>query len=418
MEVYQRTKDKVKEMVSIIDVEGLVKKASEGLLSLSVGLGLEVMGQLLEKEVEAYAGVKGKHEPDRKAYRHGTEKTKVVMGGQKMAAQRPRVRSLETNGELPLKVLSEFQKEDPLNEAILMRLIAGVSCRKYERTLEEKGETSSCTSKSEISRRFISGMKASMEEFFSRRLEGSYPAILMDGMGLGKMTVIAAMGIRQDGSKQMLGLIEGGTENTQVVKALLEDLIERGLDTNEARLYVLDGGKALAKAVKDTFGEKALVQRCQVHKKRNVLSHVPESEKSDISRRMTEAYQEFEFKEALRKLERIGTRLEYRYPAAQASLYEGLEETLTVHRLKVPGLLRQTLSNTNAMESANSVCAGIIRRVTHFKTGEIALRQAAAGFMEAERSFRRIKGYREIPILQNEINILTNTIIHDTIEIA
>ena len=417
MKVYQKKNNEVKASVKIIDAEALSAKASEGLLHLSMELGLEIMQQLLEAEVKEHVGVKGKHATSRTAYRHGSERTKVVLGGQKVSTQRPRIRSTDGQGEIPLETLSSFQREDPLNQAILTRLLLGVSCRKYARTLEE-GEEAHCVSKSEVSRRFIQGMKEAMTEFFGRKLEGSYPVIWIDGTELGKMTIVAAMGLRTDGEKQMLGFIEGGSENAEVVKSLLSDLLERGLDHQEKRLFIVDGSKALAKAVKDTFGDRAMVQRCQVHKKRNVLAHIPESEKAEVSRQMSAAYQEFDFKEALRKLERLHMRLEAKYPAAAASLREGMEETLTVHRLGIPGLLRQTLSNTNALESANSVCAGILRRVTHFKNGETALRQAAAGFLEAERSFRRIKGYKQMPVLTNALLALTNPDSTLTMDIA
>ena len=382
--------------------------ASEGLLSLSTRVGLEVVRQLLEADVTAQAGPKGTHNPDRTAYRHGTGKTPVVMGGQKARIQRPRVRSKE-GVELQLPTLSAFQNEDPLNQVLLSRLLSGVSTRKYARTLDEPVEDAACVSKSEASRRFASAMEAQMDEFFKRRIEGSYPAMMLDGLELGKMTIIAAMGIDAEGKKRILGLAEGGSENSEVVKELLNDLIERGLDASEPRLYILDGGKALHKAVKDVFGKKAVIQRCQVHKKRNVLSQLPESEQANGSIAMTMAYREFEYGKAKASLELLADNLAYRYPKAADSLREGLEETLTAHRLKLPGLLRQTLSSTNAMESANSGCMGIIRRVCNFKNGAMTLRYAAAGFLEAERGFRRIKGYKQIPILQNALARLTDS---------
>ncbi len=233
--------------------------------------------------------------------------------------------------------------------------------------------------------------------------------MMLDGMELGKMAIIAAMGIDSEGKKHLLGFTEGGSENSEVVKASLNDLIERGLDASEPRLYVLDGSKALYKAVKDTFGKNAVIQRCQVHKKRNVLSQLPESEHANVSVALTMAYREFDYSKAKASLDQLADRLVYRYPKAADSLREGLEETLTVHRLQLPGLLRQTLSSTNAMESANSACMGIIRRVCNFKNGGMILRYAAAGFLEAERGFRKIKGFRQIPFLQNALARLTQS---------
>jgi len=418
MKVYQSRKPSVNDAYQLIDSKMLMAKASEGIFKLSVELGLEIIKQMMDGEATEIAGIKGKHDKNRKANRHGEEMTSVVLGGAKATLSKPRLRKANGSGEIQLNTLKAFQNEDPLNNSILATVLAGVSCRKYSRTLEGMPKNVKCVSKSEVSRRFASGMKAAMDEFFGRRLDNSYPAIMIDGMVLGKMTIIAAMGIEVNGEKQMLGIIEGGSENSEVAKALLADLLERGLDPTEPRLYVIDGSKALAKAIRDTFGDKAVIQRCQVHKKRNVLSQLPESMKSETSKLMTAAYREFEYEDARVRLERIAKDLEYRYPAAATSLLEGLEETLTVNILCVPGLLRVTLASTNAIESANSVCAGVIRRVTNFRSGEVALRQAAAGYIEAERGFYKIKGYREIPILQNALACLTNTVIDSNIVIA
>ena len=407
MKLYQEMKPSVKESVEILKPEVLMARASEGLLQLSVELGLEVVRQMLETDATAIAGQKGKHQKERQAYRHGVEKSRVVLGGEKVPIERPRVRSKDGK-ELPLPSLGMFQREDPLNAALLSRLLNGVSARKYARTLDGSVADASCVSKSEVSRRFAAGLEERMSAFFKRKIEGSYPVMIMDGLELGAMTIVAAMGIDGDGKKRILGIIEGGSENSELVKRLLSDLLERGLSAAEARLYVLDGSKALHKAVRDTFGDKACIQRCQVHKKRNVLSRLPESERENVSVALNLAYREFEYEKAKSTLELLADNLEHRYPGAAASLREGLEETLTLHRLKLPGLLRQTLSSTNAMESANSVCAGVLRRVTNFRDGKMSLRHAAAGFLEAERGFRRIKGFRQIPLLVHGLKLLTN----------
>lgn len=400
MKVYKENKESVNGSIQIINSTILHEKARHGLMELSMSLGLEVMRMMLEEDVEQYAGPKGKHNnEERTGYRHGTEKTTVVMGGKKIRVERPRTRAVDGSGELPLETLSLFQTEDQLNKAIMAKLLSGVSTRKYIRTIDGDNTDAICTSKSEVSRRFIEGMDTLMQEFFTRPINQDYPVMMLDGLELGKMTILAAMGIDDDGKKRILGIAEGGSENSVVAKGLLEDLIHRGLDIFRSRLYIIDGGKALHKAITDTFGSIALIQRCQVHKKRNVLSYLPESEQANVSLSMTLAYREFEYETAKSKLMDLVGKLEHRYPKAAASLLEGLEETLTVHRLKVPGLLRETLCSTNPMESANSACRGIIRRVSNFKDGEMALRHAAAGFIEAERGFRRIKGYRQLPVL-------------------
>lgn len=410
MKVYQEKQEMVNTGIEITNYDILQEKAKDGLLKLSMSLGIEVMRMMFEEDVTMYAGPKGKHgTAKRVGYRHGSDQTTVVMGGKKIHVERPRVRAADGSGELPLPSLGQFQSEDPLNDAIMAKLLAGVSTRKYANTIE--GDTKGgavCTSKSEVSRRFIKEMDKMMEEFFTRPLCDEYPVIMMDGLELGKMTILAAMGINRDGRKHMLGIIEGGSENTTVVKGLLNDLIGRGLDPSRPRLYVLDGGKALHKGVTDVFGKEALIQRCQVHKKRNVLSYLPKSEQANVSKDMTMAYREFEYAEAKEQLLSIAKRLEHRYPKAAASLSEGLEETLTVHRLKVPGLLRETLCSTNPMESANSACRGIIRRVSNFKDGEMALRHAAAGFMGAEQGFNRIRGYKHMGVLLAMLEINTD----------
>lgn len=402
MKSYQKVNDPVKGSIQILDEEALLETAGEGLLNLAVELGMETLRQMLEADVTKLVGEKGKHNSQRAAYRHGTENTKVVLGGEKRSIRKPRVRS-KGGVELSLPALAAFQDEEPLSRAVLSELLAGVSTRKYARAKGFDGSEAICTSKSEVSRKFVKGLSALMDEFFQRRIEGDYPILMMDGMAVGKMTVIAAMGIGNDGHKCMLGLTAGGTENQEAVKALLTDLVDRGLAADQRRLFVLDGGKALHKAVTDTFGGKAVIQRCQVHKKRDVLAQLPKSERANTGLQISMAYLENDYDNAKKALNLLAHNLEYRYPKAAASLREGMEETLTVHRLKIPGLLRQTLSNTNAMESANSVAASVIKRVKHWNDGEQILRYAAAGFLEAEKSFRRVKGYRQIPLLVSSI---------------
>jgi transposase-like protein len=383
--------------IEVIDTARLLEIAEEGFMAMAYEIGLEAMSQILEQDVEEIAGPKGKHNKERAAYRHGTESTTVVYGDRKVSVKKPRVRT--ASGEVQLPSLEYFKNEDSLNKSVLTRLLSGISTRKYSRTVAE-GSDASCVSKSDVSRRFNVELDRLMEEFFKRKLNADvYPVIMVDGMQRGGMTIIAALGIRSDGKKEVLGLVEGGTENSQTVKYMFGDLIERGLRDDVQRLFVIDGAKALSKAVKDTFGDNAEIQRCQVHKKRNVLANLPESEQANISIAISNAYLEFDYKEAYAKLKLIADNLERRYPSAAGSLREGLEETLTVSRLGVPGLLRKTLSNTNAIESANATAAGIVRRISKWRDGEMLLKHMAAGFMEAERGFRRVQGYRQIPFL-------------------
>jgi len=389
--------------VNILDAESLEHHACQGLLNLSVDLGLMVFRQMMEDEAAKMVGPRGKHNSGRTAYRHGKEKTQIVLGGAKIKTDRIRVRGLDAS-EMQFDTLALFQNEDPLNEALLAKLLSGVSTRKYKHSLDYgRDDDLTCTSKSEASRRFTNGMKALMDEFFTRPLNEDYPIMIIDGMRIGDLIVVVAMGINSSGHKQILGMREGGTENNDVVKALFADLIGRGLDTDTPRLFVLDGAKALDKAVRDTFGARVLIQRCQVHKKRNVLSHLPKSEQTNVSIAIVNAYREFDYEKAKTALMKIHSALEYKYPNAAESLKEGLEDTLTVHRLEAPGLLRQTLSSTNALESANSACKSVIKKVSRYRNGADVIRHAAAGFIEAEKGFQRVKGYRQITLLKTAL---------------
>jgi len=388
--------------VQVVDSAPLREIMEEGLLALGQRLGLEVFQQLLAQDVADIVGEKGKHNPDRTAYRHGSEKTKVVMGGEKVQIEKPRVRA-KGGAEIALPILEMAQNTDPLSKTILTRVLNGISTRKYSGSLSSGNIGGGCVSKSDVSRRFNVELERLMTEFFDRRIEDEYPIIMMDGMNVGDMTVITALGVARDGVKRVLGIISGGTENSHAVKALLADLAERGLKAGIPRLFVLDGSKALAKAVKDTYGMYAAIQRCQVHKKRNVLAHLPESEKTNIGLAISKAYLEFDYDAALNQLERIAGNLDFRYPDAAASLREGMEETLTVHKLGVPALLRKTISNTNAMESLNSTAAGFVRRIHRWRDGEMIIRHMAAAFSEAEKALHRVKGYKQIPLLSEAL---------------
>lgn len=407
MKEYQKTKEEVKGIVQILDEEAVLETATQGLKHLCTVMGMEVMRQLMELDATHLAGEKGRHNASREAYRHGHEQTKVVLDGRKQSVEKPRVRS-KNGSELPLSSLAWFQAEDALNEEIMRSLLCGVSTRKYRRIVLGDDERGSCTSKSEVSRRYIASLQTLMDTFFNRPLDDDYVAVMIDGMSVSDMSIIAAMGIKSDGRKQVLGLIAGATENSAVIKDLLADLMERGLSKDTPRLFVLDGAKALRKAVSDTFGKMAVIQRCQVHKKRNVLSYLPQSEQANVSLTISKAYLEFDYDKANNLLHALADNLENRYPNAAASLREGLEETLTVHRLKIPGILRKTLSNTNAMESANSVAASQVRRIANWRDGEMILRHFAAAFLEAEASFRRVSGYREIPFLVSALAFETS----------
>jgi putative transposase len=381
----------------------LVGSAKEGLLALSVGVGLGVLAELLEEEVVEVVGPKGKHDPERTAVRHGHESGEVTLGGRRVAVERPRVRSADGAAELRLATYEYFADRDPLSRSVLERMLAGVSTRRYRRTQEPVGaeveQQARSTSRSSVSRAFIERTRGALSELMSRRLDDVRLAVMMiDGIDLGERTNVVALGISTDGVKIPLGLWEGSTENAAVATALLSDLVERGLDPEQGILFVIDGAKALRKAIRNVFGE-APVQRCVRHKERNVLDHLPERERPAVKQRLRRAWAGEDHARALEQLRVLAGELERTYPGAAGSLREGMEETLTLARLGVGGNLKRTLESTNPCESMLEIVRRTQRNVKRWSSGEMALRWTAAGMLEAERQFRKIVGYRDLATL-------------------
>ncbi len=387
--------------VSLADLAG---RAKQGLLAFAVGVGLEVFRTLLEEDVTALVGPKGRHNPDRVAYRHSVERSSVVLGGRRAAVDRQRVRST-AGEELTLPTWAAFAGDDILAEMATERMLHGLSSRRYEVGLEPVGEVEgSGTSKSAVSRRFIARTRTALGELMARDLsEIRLCALLGDGIELAGHTVVVAVGIDHDGRKHVLGLKEGSTENGTVCAGLLSELVERGLDVSEGILLVLDGGKGWRKAVRDVFGELALVQRCRLHKERNVLGYLPDHLHPEVRRRLRKAWGRADADQALRELKAVAVWLEERgHPSAAGSVREGMEETLTITRLGVPPKLAVSLFSTNIVESAISVGRSVMGNVKRWrprsKTRMIE-RWCAAGLLVAEGQFRRVKGYKEIPFL-------------------
>lgn len=379
----------------------LVGSAKEGLLALSVGVGLGVLAELMEEEVDEVVGPKGKHDPGRTAVRHGREAGEVTLGGRRVPVERPRVRSADGTSELPLATYAHFADRDPLTKAVLERMLAGVSTRRYRRIQEPVGEAveaeARSTSKSAVSRQFVARTRENLEALMQRRLDDVRLAVLMlDGIDLKGRTNVVALGITTDGVKIPLGLWEGSTENAAVATGLLSDLVERGLDVEQGVLCVLDGAKALRKAVRDVLGVSTPVQRCIRHKERNVLDHLPERDRPTVKQRLRRAWARDDHERALEELRTLAGELERSHPGAAASLREGLDETVTLQRLGVRGSLKQTLASTNPCESMIECVRRSSRNVKHWQSGDMALRWTAAGMIEAERQFRRVIGYRDL----------------------
>jgi transposase-like protein len=385
----------------------LVGVAREGLLALSVGVGLGVMAELMEEEVTEIVGPKGRHDRDRVAVRHGYEDGEVTLGGRRVPVSRPRVRAVDGSGEMPLGIYRRFASRDLLGQVVMERMLASVSCRRYQGTNEPVGgevaQSERSTSKSAVSRTFIDRTRTALAELLARRLKDVRLAVLMlDGIDLKERTHVVALGITTQGVKIPLGLWEGSTENATVATNLLADLVERGLDPEQAILFVLDGAKALRKAVRSVFGEAARVQRCIRHKERNVTDHLAERDRPALKRRLRAAWALDDYDTALSRLQAIGVELERTHPGA-ASLREGLEETLTLQALKITGSLKKTLASTNPIESMIEIVRRTQRNVKRWQSGDMALRWTAAGMGEAERQFRRIIGYKQLARLVEAI---------------
>ena len=360
--------------------------------------GVLIMRTLLEEEVERLAGEKHKHNPDRQGLRWGKEESHVVFGGRKIAVERPRVRSL-AGKEIALERFRLFQAGSRMEEAVARQVIAGVSTRDYEGAVNGVVDGYGVR-RSSVSRHWKAVSQERLTEFMERPLGAlNLVAVLIDGIEFKEALLVAALGVDATGKKYVLGIWQGTTENAELSKSLLQDLVRRGLGTDEKHLFVLDGSKALAKAVRQVFGEKAEIQRCHVHKERNVLDHLPESRKRIVRMRLRAAWNMKDHEEARSELLRLTRYLKDLNPSAAKSLEEGLDETLTIHRLGVPEGLRRSLRTTNAIESCFSSTRKYCRNVKHWRAGNMTLRWAGTMMIEAERRFRRLKGFRSMPRL-------------------
>lgn len=365
--------------------------------------GLRIIGTILENEVTRRVGPPHRPGPESGAVRWGHQSGYVVFGGRKVAVERPRVRTRDGE-EVELDSYARLQHDGRRQRAVSEGIVAGLTSRNYRRAVQSVVEGYGIE-KSSVSREFVQASAAQLKELCEKKLEGlDLVAILIDGIHLGKQVLVVALGIESSGEKQVLGLWQGATENTTVVTSLLEDLVARGLKPDRRYLFVIDGAKALRAGIERVFGRRAEVQRCQIHKRRNVKEHLPKSAQGDTDRRIRNAYAMTEYAAAKSELEKIFRQLERINPSAARSLEEGLEETLTVHRLGVGTLLRRTLASTNPIESCLSTVERVARNVKRWREGEQALRWTATGLLEAQKKFRRVKGYRELELLHRRMN--------------
>ena len=395
------------EAVSIAMAE-LAGDVQEGLLAMAVGTGLQVMAALMNADVEASCGPKGKHDPGRSAVRHGTEAGSVTLGGRRVPVQRPRMRAADGRGELPVPAYELFSRTEVLGRMAMQRMLAGLSTRRYPAGLEPVGkrveESAGSTSKSAVSRRFVAATETALGELLAAPLgELDLVALLIDGVHFGEHLCVVALGIGIDGVKHPLGLVEGSTENTSVVTDLLTGLRDRGLDTTRPIFVGIDGGKALRAAVVKVF-DHPVIGRCQLHKLRNVADKLPEHLAATVTKRMRAAYHAESAILAEAQLEALAKELQRTHPGAAASLREGLTETLTVLRLGVPPTLARTLRSTNSIESMISIARNHSTNVKNWQNGNMALRWCAAGMIEARAQFRRVNGHLHLPALRIALN--------------
>jgi putative transposase len=367
--------------------------------------GLRLMDLLMQEEVRELVGERSQRQSERKANRWGSERGYCVVMGQKVPVERPRVRSTDDQ-EVRLGSYELFHRGEPLTETVWEKLMLGLSTRKYGQAVREFTEAYGLE-KSAISEHFIEASREKLKDMMERRLDKTrLCALLIDATPFEGQQMVAALGIAQDGRKMILGIRQGATENATVVGELLGDLVSRGLDFSEPRLYVLDGGKALTAAVKKHAGESAAIQRCQVHKRRNVLDHLTDEHKPAVAKRLHAAYALEDYAAAKHSLNALHRELMELNPSAARSLGEGMEETLTVHRLHVPMQLRKTLASTNVIESAFSIVEQVCKNVKRWHGGDQRERWVGSGLLVAQKQFRKVTGHRQIPALIRELEAL------------
>jgi transposase-like protein len=371
------------------------------LLSLVHQLGLQAVAAMLEAERTKLCGERYKHDASRRATRAGSTRGELALGGRRVALKRPRV--VDRDGhEVPLDTWSELGSTDPLDLRALEQMAIGVATRKYARSLERlpDGVETRGTSKSAVSRRFVALTTEKLAEWMARPLgELDIWAVFIDGIHFGEHIVLCALGVDATGAKHVLGLWEGATENEVACKAMLENLVARGLKSNRSRLFIIDGSAGLRAAIRKHFGRRTLVQRCQVHKVRNVTGHLPDDRHADVRAAMREAYKCTKVETAKRLLNNLARSLQKKHPSAAASLREGLDETLTVIGLGLPARLTRSFSTTNPVENMNGSIRRTTRRVKRWDDGTMILRWVLVGVLEAARGFRRLKGHKDMHVL-------------------
>jgi transposase-like protein len=386
------------------DIDNLMQSLRMEYRALTVSAGALVVQAIMQAEVEQIAGkpYARKTEIDR----WGTESGYVVMGGQKVQVHRQRLRDKQKK-EVHLTSYERFQDEDRRTQAVFTRLVAGVSSRAYAKTVEEFGKGYGI-SKSVISRKTVEATAEQLRTLCERDLSKLDICVLViDGVHVGETVHIVALGVETSGKKHILGVRQGSTENSQVCTELFEDLVQRGLQTERPMLVIIDGSKALRSAVDRFFGNRAVVQRCQVHKRRNVLYHLPDRYHAEYKRKIQSAYSMTSYEDAKSALKRTIEQLERINESAALSLEEGLEETLAVHRLQLPEILRKSFSTSNMIESAFSQGSTVMRNVKRWSNNNQIQRWVATSLLQSENKFRRIRGFKSMSVLVTSLEQYT-----------
>ena len=391
-------------VIEMCEIAGAVE---EGLLALAVATGMQVMTTMMNADVTAICGPKGRHNAQRSAVRHGSEDGSVTLGGRRVPVRRPRVRSADGNTEVAVPTYELFSSTEVLGRLAMEKMLAKLSTRRYGAGLEPVGaavETkATSTSKSSVSRRFVTATEKALAELMAADLSAlDLVALMVDGVHFAGHCCVVALGIGIDGTKHPLGLVEGSTENATLVTDLIVELRERGLDTTRPILAVIDGSKALRRAIIDVF-DHPVIARCQLHKIRNVTDKLPDQLASTVGKKMRAAYRSTNALAAQAELEDLARQLAKSHPGAAASLREGLAETLTVMRLGVPPTLARTLRSTNPIESMIEIARDHTNNVKRWRDGQMVLRWCAAGMVEASKQFRRVNGFMHLPALRKAL---------------
>lgn len=361
--------------------------------------GLLMIKALIDEEVEQLAGQRYRHQPDRKAIRWGNDEGHVIFAGRKVAMDKPRVRSYDGSQEICLSRWNAFAHPYRMQQAVSERILRRVSTRDYAGVLDELCDGYGID-KSSVSRQWKAASTSKLRQVLERPLDDlQLCVILIDGKEFHDFTLITALGIDIGGRKHLLGLWPGATENSEVCAQLLDELIQRGLSPQQRYLFILDGSPALKKAIKARFGQQVLIQRCRLHKQRNICKYLPKRYHKLLAMKLTAAWAMTDYQEAKKELYKVHDWLASINQAAAKSLEEGFEETLTINRLGLPEQLRRLFSSTNIIESCFSLSDDLCRNVKHWRDANMAWRWAGTVLLEAEKRFHRIKGYRDMPVL-------------------